>query len=97
MTQGISIEGIVGNVIVHTTVNRGFTPEEIAERAIAKIISIGDKSHPLLQAQAHAFKDNVHRVLIHYLREAQQSERITICAQLDQQGLPEIATLIRNM
>jgi hypothetical protein len=87
----------LGGVKVFTTDNRGFTPEEIAERAIDKIIYVGDKSHPVITEQARAFKEHIKHVLIHYLREAQESERITICAKLSQAGHPEIATLIGDL
>lgn len=87
----------LGGVKVFTTDNRGFTPEEIAERAIDKIIYVGDKSHPVITEQARAFKEHIKHVLIHYLREAQESERITISAKLSQAGHPEIATLIGDL
>lgn len=87
----------LGGVKVFTTDNRGFTPEEIAERAIDKIIYVGDKSHPVIAEQARAFKEHIKHVLIHYLREAQESERITISAKLSQAGHPEIATLIGDL
>ena len=44
----------VGMVKVGTISGRGFTPEEIAEQALDKIISIGNNSHPVIQAQAEA-------------------------------------------
>ena len=95
----MSIESIgsAGAVKVFTTVNRGFTAEEIAERALDKIIYVGDKSHPLVSAQAHAFKDSIRKVLIHYLDEAQRNERMTIQARLRETGYPEIADLIGEL
>jgi hypothetical protein len=87
----------LGGVKVFTTDNRGFTAEEIAERAIDKIIYVGDKSHPVIAEQARAFKEHIKHVLVQYLREAQESERITICAKLSQAGHPEIAKLIGDL
>lgn len=87
----------VGQVKVYTTSHRGFTPEEIAERAIDKIVYVGDQSHPLVTAQARAFRDKVFNILVQYLREAQESERVTICAKLDQQGLEDISNVIRRL
>jgi len=37
-------------VEVHTTNNRGFTPEEVAERCAQKVISISDTAPPAIQA-----------------------------------------------
>ena len=37
-----------GGIRVEATQGRGFTPEEIAERALDKIIAVGGNSHPLI-------------------------------------------------
>lgn len=87
----------LGSVNVFTTVNRGFTAEEIAERALDKIIYVGDQSHPVITEQARAFKGYIKDVLIQYLREAQESERITLAAKLSQAGHPEIAKLLGEL
>ena len=52
----------MGSVFVETTQGRGWTPEELAARAADKIIYIGDQSHPAVQAQARAFKENVKQI-----------------------------------
>ena len=44
-----------GSVMVQTTSNRGFTPEELADNALDKIIYVGSSSHPAIQEQAEAF------------------------------------------
>ena len=43
-------------VNVHTTQNRGFTPEEIASRCADKIIQVSDNAAPEIQEQARAYK-----------------------------------------
>lgn len=88
---------LLGGVRVHTTSNRGFTPEEIAERALDKIIYIGEQSHPAIRDQAQTFKASIRDVLIFYLREAQNSERTTIAAKLAVQGQEDLAQLIRRL
>ncbi len=40
------------NVKVLTTSGRGFTPEEVAERALDRIISVGSQTHPAIRDQA---------------------------------------------
>ena len=87
----------LGAVKVFTTSHRGFTPEEIAERAVDRIVYVGDKSHPLIAEQARAFKEQVKQILVFYLREAQESERITIAAKLTQNGHEELAAYIRSL
>tara|TARA_R110002012_G_C11512816_1_gene598613 strand:- start:608 stop:901 length:294 start_codon:yes stop_codon:yes gene_type:complete len=84
-------------VEVHTTKNRGFTPEEVASRCADKIISISNKANPVLQQQAHAFKDNMEAVIALYLKQAIQSDRTTIYNALNDAGEPKLADLIRRL
>ena len=60
----------VGSVMVMATEGRGFTPEEVAERALDKIIYVGSNAHPAIRDQAEAFKDSIRGVLVHYMHEA---------------------------
>jgi hypothetical protein len=81
-------------VEVHTTQNRGFTPEE---RCADKIISVSDEAHPAIQAQAHAFRKRIVQLVGFYLREAVKSDRTTVYNALTDAGHPELAELIRRM
>ena len=87
----------IGPVNVFTTQNRGFTAEEIADRALDKIIYVGEQSHPAIIQQAQAYKEHIRLVLIKYLKEAQQSERTTICAKLATQGHVDLAKIIGEL
>ena len=90
-------EGQAGWVNVFTTDNRGFTPEEIADRALDKLLHIGDKSHPVIREQAFAFREQLRGVLVQYMAEAQQNERATIAAKLRAAGYPQIADMIGEL
>ena len=83
-----------GSVMVHTTNNRGFTPEEIAERALDKIISVGSQSHPAIRDQAEAFRNQIREVLVFYMKEAVKSDRTTVAAKLRDAGHPELIKLL---
>jgi hypothetical protein len=83
-----------GSVMVHTTNNRGFTPEEIAERALDKIISVGSQSHPAIRDQAEAFRNQIREVLIFYMKETVKSDRTTVAAKLREAGHPELIKLL---
>lgn len=85
-----------GSVVVMTTDNRGFTPEEIAERALDKIIYVGGNSHPAIRDQAEAFRENIRRVLVFYMHEAVKSDRTTIAARLREAGHPELLNLLND-
>ena len=84
-------------VEVHTTQNRGFTPEEIAERCAEKIISVSDEAHPAIQAQARAFQKRIVQLVGFYLREAVKSDRTTVYNAIKVAGHPDLAELIRRM
>jgi len=81
---------------VATTENRGFTPEELAQRAADKIISIGDQSHPVIREQAQAFKQHIEAVMIFYLREAVTQDRVTLANRMREAGYPDLVTLLEK-
>lgn len=83
------------NVTVATTTDRGFTPEEIAERALDKIISVGGNSHPAIRDQALAFRENIRAVLVFYMHEAVKSDRTTIANRLRQAGHSDLLDLLK--
>lgn len=95
--SGQQIAALLGGIKVSTVSNRGWSPEEIADRALEKIIYVGDNVDPVLRDQAVAFKEHIRGVLVFYMREAQKSERTTICAKLQQQGQADLANLIRSL
>jgi hypothetical protein len=83
-------------VSVMTTQGRGFTPEEIADRAVNKIISVGSQTHPVIRDQAEAFRENIRSVLVFYIKEAVQSDRVTVANKLKQAGHPELVKLLNE-
>ena len=85
-----------GTVAVHTTSNRGFTPEEIAERALDKIVYVGEQSHPVIRDQALAFKDSLRHILVMYMKEAVQSDRTTVANMLREAGHPDLIKLLNR-
>jgi hypothetical protein len=84
----------VGNVMVQTTHNRGFTPEEIAERALDKIVHVGSNAHPAIREQAEAFKDNIRAVLVYYMNEAVRSHNVTLVSKFQKAGYPELVKIL---
>ena len=88
---------LLGGVQVFTTSGRGHSAEEIAERALDRIIYVGKDSHPAIRDQAEAFKTSIRAVLVQYLGEAMKSERTTIFAKLQANGQPELAEIIRSL
>ena len=86
----------LGDVIVQTTTNRGWTPEEIAERAVNKLIFVSETAPEPVRIQAQAYREEIRKVVLHYLIEAVRSDRTTISNRLIQAGHPELLDLLRN-
>jgi hypothetical protein len=94
MTNGF---GSVGAFEVRTTQERGFTVEEIAEDLLNKLLFISSEAHPAIREQAIAFKDRIRPAIIHYMKQAVQSDRTTLAAQLGKQGHFDMAEIIRRL
>jgi len=84
-------------VDVVTTQNRGQTPEEVAERCINKIVGISATADPVIRQQAQAYKTQIEQVIIHYMKQAIQSDRTTVYNALLDAGEPKLADLIRRL
>lgn len=68
----------VGQVLVQTTSNRGYTAEEIAERVVNRLRRIETE-------------EELRRVMIKYLQEAQESERMNARRILIENGFADAA------
>ena len=85
-----------GGVKVMTTSGRGFSPEEIADRALDKIIAVGSDSHPAVRAQAEAFKNDIRKVLVQYMKEMVRSHNTTLANRFKEMGYPELIKLLNE-
>ena len=90
MSNGFKVE-------VVTTQNRGQTPEEVAERCINKIVGISVTADPVIRQQAEAYKTQIEQVIVHYMKQAIQSDRTTVYNVLLDAGEPKLADLIRRL
>jgi hypothetical protein len=68
----------LGTVSVFTTDNRGFTPDEMANRAADRLLRINNRSE-------------LKRVLTQYFKEAQDSERMNLRRILNENGFTDAA------
>ena len=84
-------------VDVHTTSNRGFTPEEIAKRCSDKIVQVSETAPPVIRDQAQAFKQQVTQIIEIYMHEAVKSDRTTLYNALVDAGHPKLAETIRRL
>jgi hypothetical protein len=75
---------------------RGFTPEELAENAVERIISISATADPVIRQQAEAFKNHIRSVLISYGRQCINSHGTTLANRFRDAGHPELTKLLEN-
>jgi hypothetical protein len=94
--QTEEVHAFLGSVMVMSTQGRGFTPEEIAERALDKIIAVSGNAPPVIAEQAHAFRENIRRVLVYYMHEVVKSHNTTIINKLTNAGYPELAAILAD-
>lgn len=84
-------------VDVKTTNNRGFSPEELAEQCVQKLITVSDSAHPGIRDQARAYSKHIETLVAYYMRQAIRSDRTTVYNALKDAGNPELAELIRKL
>jgi hypothetical protein len=86
----------LGEIKATSVSGRGFTPEEVAEQALVKIVSIGGNCHPVIRDQAEAFKNDIRGVLVHYMRQAVRSNHTTLANRFRAAGHPELVKLLES-
>ena len=90
----IEAQAETGILQVQTTNNRGFTPEELANNALDRILYVGDSTHPAIKEQAHAFREQIRQILVHYMNQAIKSDRTTLANTFRTSGPPELVKLL---
>tara|TARA_R110000787_G_scaffold36714_7_gene93581 strand:+ start:13315 stop:13599 length:285 start_codon:yes stop_codon:yes gene_type:complete len=89
-----SVESLLGNIEVITTSGRGQTVEEVAERALNRVVYVGANAHPAIRDQAEAFKDSIREVLISYMHEAVRADRVTLANKFRNAGHEQFIPLL---
>ena len=87
---------LLGEIKAMNVSGRGFTPEELAESALDKIIYVGSNSHPAIRDQAEAFKQQIRSVLISYGRQCINSHGTTLANRFRDAGHPELIKLLEK-
>ena len=87
----------VGSVGVKTTNNRGFTPEEVAELCVDRLMLVSNDAPPAIKDQALAHKERMKAVIAVYMKQAIQSDRTTVYNAISDAGHKKLAEYIRKM
>ena len=87
----------IGDIAVKTTNNKGLSPEYWTERILERLVSVSDNADPMVKAQAEAFKEQIEKVILIYIKQAILSDRSTVAGMLEKQGHKEMADIIRRL
>tara|TARA_R100001086_G_scaffold247545_1_gene182062 strand:- start:609 stop:899 length:291 start_codon:yes stop_codon:yes gene_type:complete len=93
----LKVSSSLGEVGVQTTEYRGFTPEELAQRAVEQIISISETTDPVLRLQAEAFRNRMFHIIVAALEQAVKSDRTTLYNDFVKQGHADMAEILRRL
>jgi hypothetical protein len=85
---------LLGNITAMTVSNRGFTPEELAENALDRIISISSTADPVIRQQAEAFRNHIRAVLVSYGNQCVKSHQTTLVNRFRNAGHSELTSLL---
>ena len=87
----------IGDVAVSTTNNRGLSPEELAQRATDRIVTVSSEAEPIVRQQAEAFKSRIYHVVLGIINQAIKSDRTTLCGEFVRQGHTDVANILRRL
>ena len=90
-------EAEIGSVGVHTTHQRGISPEEGASRCADKIVSVSESANPLIREQANAFKQNIQKVIEFYVRQGINGYKTDLYNEALKAGDDGLANIIRRL
>jgi|TARA_B100001093_G_scaffold510295_1_gene575877 hypothetical protein len=95
--MNMPFEMSIGSVGVKTTNNRGFTPEEVAELCVDRLMLVSNDAPPAIKDQALAHKERMKAVIAVYMKQAIQSDRTTVYNAISDAGHKKLAEYIRKM
>ena len=95
--MNMPFEMSVGSVGVKTTNNRGFTPEEVGDLCVDRLMIVSNDAPPAIRDQALAHKERMKAVIAVYMKQAIQSDRTTVYNAISDAGHKKLAEYIRKM
>lgn len=87
---------LLGEIKAMGVSGRGFTPEELADNAVDRIISISSTADPVIRQQAEAFRNHIRAVLVSYGNQCVRSNHTTVSNRLRDAGHPELTQLLEK-
>jgi hypothetical protein len=93
----IDTTSTLGSIGVSTTEYKGHSPEFWAERCTERICGISDNSEPHIRQQAEAYRVAIYSAILYYMKQAMNSQVVTMKNVLEQQGHRDLAKIIKEL
>jgi hypothetical protein len=93
----VDTEAGLGNIGVATTEYRGHAPEFWAERCTARICGISDNAAPHIRLQAEAYRLAIYEQVLYHIKQAINSQVVTLNSELTLQGHEDMAKIIKEL
>jgi|ETNvirnome_2_130_1030620.scaffolds.fasta_scaffold07914_3 hypothetical protein len=93
-SQAFAGVGVVG---VRISKGLSFSPDEVADEALKKIIRVADTCPPAIKEQVLAFRASIHVALVGACKESAACERDRIVYGLEQAGLVDAVAIVRKL
>ena len=93
----IDTTSTLGSIGVSTTEYKGHTPEFWAERCTERICGISDSAEPHVRQQAEAYRLAIYSAILYYIKQAMNSQVVTMHNVLQQQGHKDLAKILQEL
>tara|TARA_Y100000361_G_C10989894_1_gene253568 strand:+ start:43 stop:336 length:294 start_codon:yes stop_codon:yes gene_type:complete len=93
----IDTTSTLGSIGVSTTEHKGHTPEFWAERCTERICGISDSAEPHVRQQAEAYRLAIYSAILYYIKQAMNSQVVTMHNVLQQQGHKDLAKILQEL
>lgn len=84
-----------GVATVVTTIDRGYTADELTDMTMRRLVYVADDSP--FKDQAHAFITQLRAAVHKAIVQAHADERMTVAGKLKGLGMPDVAKLVLEM
>lgn len=86
----------LGDIKAMRVSGRGFTPEELVDHTVDRILYVSASADPVIRQQAEAFRERIRAVLIAYGNQCVKSNHTTLANRLKNAGHPELTKILES-
>lgn len=87
----------LGVAKVITTNNGGLSAEQVSDLCLDRIVGVSETAPEPIKQQALAYREEIRKILVYYMRMAMAAERTTVAAKLTAAGHADVAAAIKEI